>query len=117
MKLDDISSISKLENYLMSFKNLFHKDVYIQNLCQKAFHTITAAQFKQSLKSNQENQIEKQLQMEEQDLKDREKYITEQDKKRAKELRDSKMFVNLKQSKVEGNDIVNTGPYGLNENR
>ena len=92
MKLDDISSISKLENYLMSFKNLFHKDAYIQNLCQKAYHSITASQFKQNLKSNQENHNEKQLQMEEQDLKDREKFITEQDKKRAKEIRDSKVF-------------------------
>ena len=73
----------------MSYKNLFYKDAYIQNLCQKAFHVITAAQFKQNLKSNQENQIEKQLQMEEQDLKDREKFITEQDKKRAKEIRES----------------------------
>ena len=33
MKLDDISSISKLENYLMSYKNMFHKDAYIMNLC------------------------------------------------------------------------------------
>jgi hypothetical protein len=33
MKLDDISSISKLENMLMSYKNMFHKDTYIMNLC------------------------------------------------------------------------------------
>ena len=29
-KMEDISSISKCENYLMTFKNLFHKDVFIQ---------------------------------------------------------------------------------------
>jgi hypothetical protein len=28
-KFEDISSISKIENYLMNFKNLFQKDAYI----------------------------------------------------------------------------------------
>mmetsp|Transcript_17082 Transcript_17082/g.26429 ORF Transcript_17082/g.26429 Transcript_17082/m.26429 type:complete len:179 (+) Transcript_17082:1713-2249(+) len=60
-KLDDISSISRIENFLMSFKNLFHKDAYIQQVCQKAYHAITTAQFKQNLKSNLEVQSEKQL--------------------------------------------------------
>jgi hypothetical protein len=52
--------------------------------------------------------------MEEQDLKDREKFITEQDKKRAKEIRDSQVFGSLGQSRIEQSDIVNTGPYGFN---
>jgi len=34
--------------------------------------------------------------MEEQDLKDREKFVVEQDKKRAKEVRDSQVFGSLK---------------------
>jgi hypothetical protein len=55
--------------------------------------------------------------MEEQDLKDREKFITEQDKKRAKEIRDSQVFGSLGQSRIEQSDIVNTGPYGFNEAR
>ena len=55
--------------------------------------------------------------MEEQDLKDREKFITEQDKKRAKEIRDSQVFGSLGQSRIEQSDIVNTGPYGFNETR
>ena len=56
--------------------------------------------------------------MEEQDLKDREKFVIEQDKKRAKEVRDSQVFGSLKQSKIESNDIVNTGgPYGFIESR
>jgi hypothetical protein len=42
-KMEDISSISKCENYLMTFKNLFHKDTYIQTICQKAYHTITTS--------------------------------------------------------------------------
>ena len=32
-KLDDISSISKIENCLMTFKNLFNKDAYIVQIC------------------------------------------------------------------------------------
>ena len=88
-KLDDISSISKIENYLMSFKNLFHKDAYIQQICQKALNQITTAQFKQSLKTNVEIQIEKQLQMDEHDMREREKFLNDQDKKREKELRES----------------------------
>jgi len=60
-KLDDISSISKIENFLMSNKNIFHKDAYIQSLCQKQYYQITTANFKQNLKSNVEIQNEKQL--------------------------------------------------------
>lgn len=37
-KLDDVSSVSRMENYLMSNKNLFHKDAFIQALCQKQYH-------------------------------------------------------------------------------
>lgn len=55
--------------------------------------------------------------MEEQDLKDREKFITEQDKKKAKEIRDSRVFGSLKRSRIEQSDIVNTGPYGFNEGK
>ena len=34
-KLDDISSISKIENFLMSNKNIYHRDAYITALSQK----------------------------------------------------------------------------------
>lgn len=43
----------------MTFKNLFNKDAYITQICQKAYHSITTAHFKQNLKSNQELQNEK----------------------------------------------------------
>lgn len=79
-KLDDVSSISKMENYLMSNKNIFHKDAYIQALCQKQYHQITTANFKQNLKSNLEIQNEKELQTAEQDLREREKYLNEHEK-------------------------------------
>jgi hypothetical protein len=37
-KFEDISSISKIENYLMNFKNLFLKDAYIQQICQNSYN-------------------------------------------------------------------------------
>jgi hypothetical protein len=42
-KLEDISSTSKIENTLTMFKNLFHKDNYIQSICQKAYTSITSS--------------------------------------------------------------------------
>ena len=45
------------------------------------------------MKSNGETQNEKQLQMEEQDIKDREKFLIDYDKKKDKEMRDSQIFV------------------------
>jgi hypothetical protein len=42
-KLDDISSTSKIENMLNMFKNLFHKETFIQAICQKANNSITSS--------------------------------------------------------------------------
>ena len=55
--------------------------------------------------------------MEETDLKDREKFLIEQDKKRAKEQRESQVFRDIKHLKNEGNDVVNTGSQSFIDNR
>ena len=60
----------------MNFKNLFLKDAYIQQICQNSYNQITTAQFKQNLKSNQEFQNEKQLQVDENEIKEKEKIMT-----------------------------------------
>ena len=51
-------------------------------MCSTAFNSITTAQFKAELKSNNQLQTEKQLQMEEQEIHDRECYFAQEDKRK-----------------------------------
>ena len=60
-KIDDISSTSKIENILKSYKVKFERDEDLLLLATKAFQAITTQQFKAELKSNYEMQLEKQL--------------------------------------------------------
>lgn len=64
-KIDDISSTTKIEDALNNYKSVFFSDNYIQTVCSQAYNSITTAQFKASLKSNAEMQLEKNLQMRE----------------------------------------------------
>ena len=79
-KLDDISSTRKIENTLNTLKSVFYKDNYIKTICTQAYSSITTSQFKAELKSNSEMQNEKNLQMEEQQVLEKENYQLKQDK-------------------------------------
>ena len=85
-KLDDIASTSKIENYLQQYKTKYESDEYIHSLCTKAYQDITTSQFKAELKSNFEMQAEKQLQIEETNMRDLEVALYNKDEETKYEL-------------------------------